>query len=1406
MPDLWRVVSSYTEEDIATYYADATVAASGVQKYDWESPMLTETRHLGFNSDQHKILETELKMLYTAITRARVNIFIAETNIDQSRPMFNYFQKRCVVDVVNKDNGLAGVRVFGVEDNNPQDWRNRGEYYLQNAEGDRQVGCLRLAAKCFDRAKDEERKKIALAFLAFVELEEQQDQKRKGKGTEVKGKLYGITAQLLEARDVGFLNKAALCLLRTGVHDEDAARMFELYAKLRFTQRLCDEKDNTILPLAPSAHEKKYFSYAGKLFARCCQKNNINRRLALASFRNFVCAAMYDEAHLLLSSGMLPLQDGETFVELHTLCAARSDNVIEPIAHFQSIFDQPTDECASLRDAVKMSAAIGCRKLYKSDKEGFYAALQLVPARSDRIKLLSSIDEGNVGLVLSKKPWANHRLFEKDKGVTSGQVAVDIANMLVRELDSEGKHHEAATILENRGHLLDAANMYDQLSENDVSSSLPTKAVVLRARWVELMMLTSKEDERGRLISRASLVINNETAIPFDTRYSFMVSKSVLSKSLSDLFQVIQECEESVMWQHHILNLLVESHSYEDLLEHLPGESENDRIGFIQNIAKKLKDLAVSLRRKSSVRSSEEDLILTRAEGYFDLEPQRLDPTRLETNPLVNLRLREALHSESCSLPVLPGIRHGFTQIVEREKIHFILSGYVYKKAASLLMALDELIRLQLRHATKLTMQEHVDCLQLYIVCIQSMSNIHHGDGNKQLKKKINSGKQFAPQRLADIMLSENETPFTATSGNGTVDEDAIMLKRHTISALKSFASNKFYNISMKDKKEQITHAITYWRLLSFCEDSSYASDELRQEINRIERHKKTVHDFWKKSYFINKSKGEIYPRLWLWAVESAPEDIMNSISVVERLIRTSYRDGLVTLSKIEQVSLLEFNCVTIFGALSLTYSESVSPPPIFITKQYMRRFLGGSDQECHFEKDGLGVQLSQALLAYCHKRFDTLFEKCVVHLENSAEIILSNQLLSLSKQANENDDDKSTFNRALHLSIFIAINAITFSRAGRDMDIIEYERGFSDLPSIPLQGNIKKLVRELQTVFTKLEIQASTFLDVAMTSNTMLKLSQDCYVLCRLRQNNDEVDLYYSELYDGIDDLLSNIPFTSFHHIFNNMNSKSAAFLSQIDSINDEEDEHGRKSDELSAGRVIVQFIKSKMITNTTNIDHLQLNEETHFQHWKSVMIKFVGRVKSRLREKTHKKKLAQDDKELNQNKDTGILEHIVNPFTITQAFLQHKQNAISTFYNAVADDVECTVCSLVNDPNVQIDRFNQWNVEGRSMSFPNFAKNYNMNIFGSEYNTSHQLIYHLHSAMHSDNAFRYNKQLEECATFIARLRLGQNLLHQVITVCDTTGDSSWYLHTAEEARELVGQLNKAEEEFGNAVIVWSR
>lgn len=189
--------------------------ASGVQKFDWQSPMLSETRHLDFNSDQHKVIECELKMLYTAITRARVNVFIAETNKDFSRPMFNYFQRRCVVDVITTDNeALSSVRVFGAM-NTVEDWRSRGEYYLRNAEGDRTQTCLRLAAKCFDKAGEPNRRDYALAFLSFVEIEEQDQvdistntKQRSKHSVEEKEKLYSVTEQMLEARDLEFLSKA----------------------------------------------------------------------------------------------------------------------------------------------------------------------------------------------------------------------------------------------------------------------------------------------------------------------------------------------------------------------------------------------------------------------------------------------------------------------------------------------------------------------------------------------------------------------------------------------------------------------------------------------------------------------------------------------------------------------------------------------------------------------------------------------------------------------------------------------------------------------------------------------------------------------------------------------------------------------------------------------------------------------------------------------------------------------------------------------------------------------------------------------------------------------------------------------------------------------------------------------
>lgn len=54
-------------------------------------------RPLHFDPNQHKILNSELKHLYTAVTRARVNVWIFDQDAEKRAPMFEYFKARKLV-------------------------------------------------------------------------------------------------------------------------------------------------------------------------------------------------------------------------------------------------------------------------------------------------------------------------------------------------------------------------------------------------------------------------------------------------------------------------------------------------------------------------------------------------------------------------------------------------------------------------------------------------------------------------------------------------------------------------------------------------------------------------------------------------------------------------------------------------------------------------------------------------------------------------------------------------------------------------------------------------------------------------------------------------------------------------------------------------------------------------------------------------------------------------------------------------------------------------------------------------------------------------------------------------------------------------------------------------------------
>lgn len=58
-------------------------------------------RALSFDEKKHKVLNSELKHLYTAVTRARVNVWIFDEDMTNRAPMFEYFKARKLVKVIS---------------------------------------------------------------------------------------------------------------------------------------------------------------------------------------------------------------------------------------------------------------------------------------------------------------------------------------------------------------------------------------------------------------------------------------------------------------------------------------------------------------------------------------------------------------------------------------------------------------------------------------------------------------------------------------------------------------------------------------------------------------------------------------------------------------------------------------------------------------------------------------------------------------------------------------------------------------------------------------------------------------------------------------------------------------------------------------------------------------------------------------------------------------------------------------------------------------------------------------------------------------------------------------------------------------------------------------------------------
>ena len=188
-----------------------------------------DPRSRQFDSKLHKSLNAELKYLYTAITRARCNLWIYDENINACLPVFDYWYKRDLVKVVHETKAAESLDIVFASNSKPEQWKAQGDNFKKK-------GLWETAMLCYKRAGSENE---YLAKEIHAGLLRQHAKKQKHLYLEASVTFFECD----EAHhDVRYLRAAACCLIRAKPpryseagklyeHFGDINRATELYKK-----------------------------------------------------------------------------------------------------------------------------------------------------------------------------------------------------------------------------------------------------------------------------------------------------------------------------------------------------------------------------------------------------------------------------------------------------------------------------------------------------------------------------------------------------------------------------------------------------------------------------------------------------------------------------------------------------------------------------------------------------------------------------------------------------------------------------------------------------------------------------------------------------------------------------------------------------------------------------------------------------------------------------------------------------------------------------------------------------------------------------------------------------------------------------------------------------------------------
>uniref|UniRef100_A0A8C0ZF75 Tetratricopeptide repeat and ankyrin repeat containing 1 n=1 Tax=Cyanistes caeruleus TaxID=156563 RepID=A0A8C0ZF75_CYACU len=135
----WKIISSYSPDP------DVQVGSNLLIEVPLEDATGMQER-TPFNVEMYKMLNGELKQLYTAITRARVNLWIFDEDRDN-----------LTVCIDNLDDSMFA------KTSTPEEWIAQGDYYAKHQFWE-------VAAKCYQKGGAAEKSKLALTHDAVLKV------------------------------------------------------------------------------------------------------------------------------------------------------------------------------------------------------------------------------------------------------------------------------------------------------------------------------------------------------------------------------------------------------------------------------------------------------------------------------------------------------------------------------------------------------------------------------------------------------------------------------------------------------------------------------------------------------------------------------------------------------------------------------------------------------------------------------------------------------------------------------------------------------------------------------------------------------------------------------------------------------------------------------------------------------------------------------------------------------------------------------------------------------------------------------------------------------------------------------------------------------------------------------------